>query len=72
MNGTTTKALLDCIENEDINTEKFFQRHPLNEPLKQDLIKLKNLGYITLDFGDNTITDIAANPKLLDLLKATR
>lgn len=72
MHGTTTKALLNCIENGEINTEKFFQQHPLNEALKQDLIELKRRGYIAIDYGDNTINLIAANQKLLDLLKEDR
>ena len=69
MHGATTKALLACIEDGDINSEKFFKKNPLNESLKQDLVKLKHLGYISLDYGDNTITEICATAKLLELLK---
>lgn len=69
MRGTITKALLTCIEDGNINSEKFFKKHPLNEALEQDLIKLEHLGYIALDYGDNTIIEICANAKLLELLK---
>lgn len=69
MYGSTTKALLACVENGDINTAKFFQRNPLNDSLMRDLIELRDRGYIALDFGDNRIDLICANQKLLDLLK---
>lgn len=69
MHGITTKALLACVEDGDINTAKFFQQNPLTESLKRDLVELKNRGYIALDFAENQICLIGANQKLLDLLK---
>lgn len=69
MHGSTTKALLECVEDGDINSELFFKKHPLCDSLKQDLVTLQRMGYIALDYGDNTIVQIAANQKLLDLLK---
>lgn len=69
MNGNTTRSLLSCIENGVLNTPKFFKMHPLNDSLKQDLIVLRDQGYISFDYGDNKIVVMDANQKLLDLLK---
>lgn len=72
MNGNTTRFLLNCMENGILNTPKFFKMHPLNDSLKQDLIILRDQGYISFDYGDNRIVEIFATSKLLDLLKEDR
>ena len=69
MHGSTTKALLACVEDGDINTAKFFQRNPLNDSLMRDLVELRDRGYIDIDFAENRIVLIGASQKLLDLLK---
>lgn len=70
--GPITKSLIDCIENGDINSEKFFALHQRTDSLEKSLYDLRDKGYLTLDEGDNRILEIAATKKLLDLAKEVR
>ena len=69
-NSEVTRALIECLNGDFIDTNNFFRLHPLTDSLRLDLVRLKNLGYISLDYGDGIITNIAVNKKFKELIKA--
>jgi hypothetical protein len=70
--GRITKAVIACVENNEINTEKFFADNPYTPELEKGLYELRRKGFLTLDEGENRILEIAATPKLIDFIKANR
>lgn len=71
MHGEITKYLVSCLDADGVvDLDKFFSRYPESSQISSDLVKLMHLGYISLDYGDNRITGIAATKKLLDLREA--
>lgn len=68
-NGEVTRALIECLDGDFIDTNKFFRLHPLTDSLRLDLVMLENLGYISLDYGDNIVTNIAVGRKFKELIK---
>lgn len=70
--GRITSAVIACVENNEINAEKFFAENPYTPELEKGLYELKRKGFLTLDEGENKIVDIAATQKLIDLIKANQ
>lgn len=72
MNGQLTRDLLACVdENNDFDIGKFLSAHPLSYQVEQALIKLEQLGYVTIDYKhDHHINDFDITEKLLSLRKS--
>ncbi len=70
--GPITQALIDCIEDDSLNSAKFFQIYPKTKALEKQLYELERKGYLVLDVGDPGILEIAETPSLLDLAKEVR
>lgn len=68
-NGEITRALIDCLEGNNINSSRFFSLHPQTSYVKSGLYELRKRGYITIDEGDDRIIEMAPTQKLIDLSK---
>lgn len=72
MRDAILRDLVNCIEGDDLNVQKFLSLHPMNEQLRKSLIALGQQGYLVLDYGNDQICEIAATRKLLNLAASTR
>ncbi len=71
MSDVILRDLINCIEGDDLNVQKFLSLHPMNDQLRKSLVALKRQGYLALDYGDDQIREIAATRKLLNLATST-
>ena len=67
--GPITRSLINCLEGDTLNTQKFLSLHPMTKALENSLVDLKNKGYLVLDWGSNRIVAFQATPKLVALSK---
>lgn len=68
MGGKIARSLVECSSNGNVDLKKFYQHNPQTPQLEKQLYGLARQGYISIDYGDNTITTIAVNQKLIDLM----
>ncbi len=68
MGGQIARSLVACSSNGNVDLKKFYQYNPLTPQLEKQLHGLAHQGYISIDYRDNSITAIAVNQKLIDLM----